>query len=160
MSRLTEGPAEAGFVPLPPLQLAMRKYRCITGLQLVHLGIRNPEQAQGRSSALGPLSWPWQKGQVLVRRRRKSDLNHSTLAPVQSPQIPHRPSGVRRSPAGWRWAVSSQASLLETSQPCLSLSIFMDPWEHKRLGIWDSGFWSPKQSRWEYLAQLSALSVL
>lgn len=52
-------PAEAGFVPLPPLQLAMKRYR-VTGLQLVPPGRQNPERVLGRSSALGPLSWLWQ----------------------------------------------------------------------------------------------------
>lgn len=58
-------PTEAGFVPLLPLRLAMKKYHRVTGLQLVPLGIWNPECVRGRSSALGPLSWLWQKGQML-----------------------------------------------------------------------------------------------
>jgi len=65
MSGFVGVPAEAAFVPLLPLQLAMKKYRGMTGLQLVPPRVRNPERVWGTSSALGLLSQPWQKGRVL-----------------------------------------------------------------------------------------------
>lgn len=92
--------------------------------------------------------------------QKQVNLNRSTSAPMWSPQILLRPSQIGRLPTGWRRAVSSRALLLETSQPCVPWSSFMDPLERQRLGIRDPGFHSPKKSCWEYLAQLSALSVL
>lgn len=161
MSQFAGVPVEAGFVPLPPLQLAMKIHDHITGLQLVLPGSQSPEHVQGRSSALGPLSQKkeWKKGQVLFRHWRKlSEWLH--LGTCAESHIPLWPSQIRRSPAEWRWALSSRALVLEASQPCVPRSSFTDILEHKRLSIWDSGFQSPKQSCWDYLAQLSSFCVL
>lgn len=79
---------------------------------------------------------------------------------MQSPQISLQPSQLRKSLSGWIWVMSSCALLLETSQPPVPPPIFMDPPECKRLSNWDSGFQSPKQLCWEYLAHLRVSSVL
>lgn len=95
-----------------------------------------------------------------ARTEKQVDLNCSTPVLMQSPQIFLQPSWLRKSLTGWIWVMSSCALLLETSQPPVPPSIFMDPPECKRLSNWDSGFQSPKQLCWEYLAHLSVSSVL
>lgn len=137
----------------------MKKYHCVTGLQLVPLGLGNPEWCRTGAQPWG-LSGLWQKGQELVRQRSKLIWTALFLCPCRAPQIPLQPSWLRKSLNGWIWVMSSRALLLETSQPPVPLSISMDPLECKRLSTWDSGFQSPKQSCWEYLAQLSVSSVL
>lgn len=108
-------------------------------LQLVLRGIRNPEHT-GQEVIPGASLPAMAKGTRAGQTQKQVDLSCSTLAPVQRPQIPLEPSGVRRWPTRWRWVVSSCASLLETSQPCVLQSSFMDPLERKRLGVWDSVF--------------------
>lgn len=71
------------------------------------------------------------EGTSAGQMQKQVDLNCSHWSPSISPWS----SGIRRSPAGWRQAVSSPALLLETFQPCLphgpSSSLFMDPREQR-----------------------------
>lgn len=145
------------FVPLPPLQLAwpgpkMEKCHCITRWQLRYMKSRPGAQPWDLSPCSGRNDkWCcWTQKQVGLSSSPAAWLWHMCSTPKSpshtlcSPEMGHLLMGF----------------LLETSQHRVCWRSFRDPGERMRRRVWDYGFQSSKQSCWEYLAQLSASSLL